>query len=196
VAAAVPHDELSGEDLRFRFLAGRVGIAVTATVGERWRRNFERLREGTDLARWLVEAGLLTKPPIVLDDELAAARMLREAIYRAAKAYSVGESPRPTDVARVNAQAREPPLTPQMRRGRLVWTSDRPVPAALSLIARDALEVFAGPLASRIRECESMECALLFVDSSRPGRRRWCSSETCGGRVRAAAYRNRRSQPK
>ncbi|WP_349253965.1 CGNR zinc finger domain-containing protein [Streptomyces sp. BPTC-684] len=33
---------------------------------------------------------------------------------------------------------------------------------------------------------------LLFVDASRPGRRRWCSSKACGGKERAAAYRRRK----
>ena len=45
--------------------------------------------------------------------------------------------------------------------------------------------------ADRIRECESPECALLFVDTSRPGRRRWCSSAACGSKDRSASYRRR-----
>jgi hypothetical protein len=39
------------------------------------------------------------------------------------------------------------------------------------------------------------ECGLLFVDTSRPGRRRWCSDTVCGGRDRAAAYRRRKRTP-
>ena len=40
------------------------------------------------------------------------------------------------------------------------------------------------------------ECVLLFVDTSRPGKRRWCSSTACGGKERAAAYRRRkRTEP-
>ncbi len=43
----------------------------------------------------------------------------------------------------------------------------------LSTVARDAVDLFTGPYAHRIRECGSHDCYLLFVDTSRPGRRRW-----------------------
>ena len=35
---------------------------------------------------------------------------------------------------------------------------------------------------------------MLFVDSSRPGRRRWCAGEACGNRARTKAYRHRRRE--
>lgn len=177
--------------MEFRFLAGRVSLAFTATVGERWRRKHERLCEPRDLGRWLVDAGLAPEAPEVSQEELQSARKLREAIYRAAQAVGDGAKIAPRDAARINAAARQPPLAPQLRAGALSWVTDEPVPAALSLVARDALELFTSPLARRIRECASPECALLFVDTSRPGRRRWCSSETCGSRARSAKYRAR-----
>jgi predicted RNA-binding Zn ribbon-like protein len=32
----------------------------------------------------------------------------------------------------------------------------------------------------------------MFIDHSRPGRRRWCSMERCGNRAKTARYRQRR----
>jgi predicted RNA-binding Zn ribbon-like protein len=32
----------------------------------------------------------------------------------------------------------------------------------------------------------------MFIDRSRPGRRRWCSMERCGNRDKTARYRQRR----
>jgi predicted RNA-binding Zn ribbon-like protein len=61
--------------------------------------------------------------------------------------------------------------------------------AALSTLARDAIDLFGGPLAGRVRECAADNCGLLFVDTSRPGRRRWCSMERCGNRAKVRAYR-------
>ena len=61
--------------------------------------------------------------------------------------------------------------------------------------ARDAIGLFTTADARRMRECASPECGLLFLDLSRPGRRRWCSSNACGGKARAAAYRQRRQLP-
>ncbi|MBA3584454.1 MAG: CGNR zinc finger domain-containing protein, partial [Gemmatimonadetes bacterium] len=44
-----------------------------------------------------------------------------------------------------------------------------------------------------VRQCESRDCALLFFDDSRPGKRRWCSPGRCGDRARARAYRARKA---
>lgn len=42
--------------------------------------------------------------------------------------------------------------------------------------------------ADRIKKCEHDECILLFVDTSKSGKRRWCSMQTCGNRYKAAKY--------
>jgi predicted RNA-binding Zn ribbon-like protein len=68
------------------------------------------------------------------------------------------------------------------------------VRGALAAVARDAVDLLSGPLAGRIRECGADDCALLFVDASRPGRRRWCSMEACGNRAKAAAFRRREAR--
>jgi predicted RNA-binding Zn ribbon-like protein len=183
---------LTDQDLSFRFLAGRVGLALTATVGERWGRNFERLREPRDLARWLQAAELASGEVSVAESQLGEARALREAIYRGTKALISGSSLTSSDISAINRWAMVPVPAPQLRAGRVVeWEADDPVAAALGVVARDAIDLFAGRWASRIRECANDECALLFVDMSRPGKRRWCSSETCGSRSRSAAYRAR-----
>jgi len=164
-----------------------------ATVGERWRGNVERLREPADLARWYREVGLLDDPPAVSGAGLRAARSLREATHRVAQAVIAGRPPAAVDEAVVNAAAAFPPLVPVLRAGTSTLTlpAAHPQRAALSTVARDAVDLFSGTATDRIRVCAGAECGLVFVDTSRPGRRRWCSSEACGGRVRAAAYRRR-----
>jgi predicted RNA-binding Zn ribbon-like protein len=64
----------------------------------------------------------------------------------------------------------------------------------MSSVARDAIDVFGGPRAARLKRCEGSRCALLFVDTSRSGRRRWCSMERCGNRAKAAAHRRRKKE--
>lgn len=179
-------------DLAFRFLGGRCCLDFSATVGERWRREIERLRAPADLGRWFVDAGLLSEAPTVTATQLRSARELRECVHRSASAAIAGEPFEAADVACMNAHALRPPPAPRLVRGAAAWVSRHPTSAALSLIARDAIDLLGGPLAARIRECESAECALLFLDTSRPGHRRWCSSATCGSRARSAAYRGRR----
>jgi predicted RNA-binding Zn ribbon-like protein len=193
-ASAADGDVPAGEP-RFNFRSGRLCLALVATVGERWRGRHERLREPADLARWYVEAGLLQEAPRVTASGLEAARELREAVHRIARALIAGERPSAGDEAVLNAAAAAPPLVPVLRAGtgHLALPATRGQQAALSTVARDAVDLFAGPAAARLRACASPECALLFVDTSRPGRRRWCSSTACGGRDRAAAYRRRRA---
>jgi len=183
-------------ELEFRFGAGRPCLDLVLTVGERWRRSFERLREPADLGRWLSDAGLLATAPPASPGDLADARSLREAIFGVARSTMDGVRPDRADVALVNAWAARPDLFPRLVRigGPVRRDSQEPVPAALSTLARDAVELFGGALAGRIRECGAPDCSSVFLDRSRAGRRRWCSMAACGNRAKVAAYR-RRSAP-
>lgn len=44
----------------------------------------------------------------------------------------------------------------------------------------------------RFRDCASDTCSGVFIDTSRPGRRRYCMPDLCGNRANVAAYRARR----
>jgi predicted RNA-binding Zn ribbon-like protein len=182
--------DLPAEELRFHWKSGRLCLDFVATVGERWRRSFERLLDEQDLARWIVETGMVQTTPVVSSSQLAAGRVLREAINRLARP---GLEPEPGDRAVVNRSAARASIAPQLTsEGKLAWVATRPVEAMFAAIARDAVDLLTGPLAGRIRECGAPDCALLFVDASRPGRRRWCSTKACGNRTRTKVYRQRR----
>jgi predicted RNA-binding Zn ribbon-like protein len=45
---------------------------------------------------------------------------------------------------------------------------------------------------ARVRRCADPRCVLLFVDTSKAGRRRWCDMATCGNRAKASAHSARR----
>jgi predicted RNA-binding Zn ribbon-like protein len=193
---AIGINEPPAEDLRFIFRSGRLCLAFCATVGERWRRGFERLRVPDDLARWYAVAAVAGPPVPVSGADLEHARVVREAIYRSAMAVIGGEALTTGDEEIINRSAAAPPPVPHLAVGTVKLTAAGPDPAAsaLSAVARDAIDLLAGPRAERLRECASPECGLLFLDVSRPGQRRWCSSNACGGNARAAAYRQRRAR--
>lgn len=46
----------------------------------------------------------------------------------------------------------------------------------------------------RLKMCASEECSWIFFDRSKPGNRRWCSSDVCGNRHKARAYRERQRE--
>ena len=192
---AIPAREPSADELRFIFRSGRLSLAFCATVGERWRRGFERLLTPGHLTRWYAEASVTSVPVPVTGPDLAEARAVREAVYRTAKALLGGQPPAGADEDIINQAAAAPPPVPRMQQNTVLLAAARPDPAAsaLSAVARDAIGLFTAADARRLRECASPECGLLFLDLSRPGRRRWCSSNACGGKARAAAYRQRRA---
>lgn len=47
---------------------------------------------------------------------------------------------------------------------------------------------------NRIRKCEHQDCILYFVDTSKSGKRRWCSMELCGNRQKAADFYARKNK--
>lgn len=47
---------------------------------------------------------------------------------------------------------------------------------------------------NRIRKCADSECRLYFVDTSKSGKRRWCSMELCGNRNKAAEFYARKKK--
>jgi len=79
--------------------------------------------------------------------------------------------------------------------GQRSWAVPITGPELLSTVARDAIELLTGPMAARIRQCAGQTCSLIFVDTSPPGRRRWCSMERCGNidKQRALRARQRRA---
>lgn len=148
---------------------------------------WELLHTPADLSRWLsviVDANVKSAGAA----DLPATKRLRAAHLRIAYALTDARPPASADVAVVNRAATPPPLMPRLKNGELELRPGS-VEQALSTLARDVQDLVAGPLASRVRICAAADCGLLFVDASRPGRRRWCSMQWCGNRAKTRAYR-------
>lgn len=176
----------------FRFGLGHVALEFLATLGDRAGKRVERLPEPSDLSRWLTEAGLADSPR-TSSRALTEARELREAIYRVLGCARNGARTPTTDLKLVNEWARRPVAAPQIGRdfGRASVGPDA-VTGALAQIARDSVDLVTGPELARVRSCAG--CSLLFLDRSRPGRRRWCSMESCGNREKTARYRGKKQR--
>lgn len=58
-------------------------------------------------------------------------------------------------------------------------------------ILKDIAEFLVSDQVAKIRQCASDNCDLYFVNTSRNGRRRWCSMSTCGNRAKVNAYLKR-----
>jgi len=174
----------------FIWTGGRPALDLCNTrLGER-----EYLVAPADLARWVVEAGLLRASVPVSDQELWAARALRDGLRAG---LLTGDRERVGAVAHAWLASAPGRLCVE---GTTLETRFTPgaetAYCALVTAVLDALEL-ARHWAGRVRECASQACPVIFLDTSRNGSRRWCSMERCGARAKATAYyqRHRGSSP-
>ncbi|MFJ4687311.1 CGNR zinc finger domain-containing protein [Streptomyces sp. NPDC088789] len=182
------------EGTPYRFDPGALCLELLTTGGPGDFARFEVLHEPADLAAWADRSRLPKGLELaVTDAELTAVREFRDTLYLLAADHVHG---RPVDAGRldaVNAAAAEAPLVPRLTAdGTRAWPPGAATGTqVLSTVARDVIDLFGGPYADRVRECGSHNCHLLFVDTSRPGRRRWCSMEHCGNLAKVRAHRDR-----
>ncbi|MGY6023233.1 CGNR zinc finger domain-containing protein [Streptomyces spinosirectus] len=180
-----------------RFDAGRICLDLLATTHPE-----ERFDSVEVLRAWITAAGLAPPgTPLAHADAswLVGFRELRGHVDELIRSRFAAE-PRPSydiALARVNEAARVAPPAPRAVRiqdGSLVRELDAPPECAqlLGAIARDVVELLTDPVArAGLRQCEGDNCPIVYVDSSRGRRRRWCSSEVCGNRERVARHRRR-----
>ena len=159
------------------------------------------LRTTSALADWLVAIGATDSRVRVTGDDVARARRLRDALRRIAALctddtrVAAASAVEDIDVAiaEINSLVAACPPTPRLTLldGRLIGdtaTVGPPVTRALTAVAAEAIELFAGVDSPQLRACHAPGCVLYFVQDH--PRREWCST-TCGNRARAARHYRR-----
>jgi predicted RNA-binding Zn ribbon-like protein len=169
------------------------GTAALDFVGTlRARRNaapLEKLRAPKNLDAWFRESGVGEVEPTSAQPDLDRAVALREAIYDLIAGRLARRDYDERSLALVNDAARMPTTVPQLGRdGKHVRATAE---AALSAVARDAIDILGSPDGELLKECNRPECTQVFIDRSRGFRREWCAMKTCGNRVKGATYRAR-----
>ncbi|MFH8802530.1 CGNR zinc finger domain-containing protein [Streptomyces sp. NPDC017936] len=184
---------MSHDGKPYRFDPGALCLELLTTGGPGPFARYEVLREPADLAAWAARSRLPNGLDLTVSaEELRHARAFRDALFllTADRAHGRALGRRHVDV--VNAAAARPPLVSRLTAdGTHGWAPGATGTGLLSTVARDAVDLFTGPYAHRVRECGAHDCYLLFVDTSRPGRRRWCAMEHCGNREKVRAHRAR-----
>jgi len=185
-------------------------LAIPVDVEVEW------LGSGEDLLAWLEAAKLLDESaldelrvlatPAELDAVAAQARALREWLRGFVQRH------RGKPLTR-SAEGELEPLNGLLARDRTFTQIVAPAKAnmhdgdaALTLVARrhwqaadDLLLPIAQAIAqlvttadfAEVKKCEGSACVLHFLDTTRGGRRRWCSMAVCGNRAKQAAHRDR-----
>ncbi|MGI5176781.1 CGNR zinc finger domain-containing protein [Dactylosporangium sp. CA-152071] len=172
----------AGEARRFR--TGRMALDLVHTAGDREHGRVELLSGPAELGRWLgVVTGL--DPIVATGVDIDPVHALRHAVRRAAARTMAKTATSVVDRLALNAAAAITPPVPELRAdGAAAVRGVVRVPEVLSLLARDAIELFGGPLAAHVRMCGG--CGLLYVEPSPGG----CSPRRCAGRVRVSRLRS------
>ena len=206
------------QDSHFVFDGGTLALDLLNT----WRFNADQpldlLQSPEDLVIWLAAAGLpdgaycaelSSSPPnrrILLDEAL----WLRRDILLIVQSLVAGELPPPYTVDALNRILTEsgtsfrldsltiPPEGDQEERmeGQLVLNVHEHISSVLGVlqpIALSAARIVTEANPTRIRQCASSNCMYWFLDTSKSGRRRWCSMSRCGNRAKVAKHYRQRS---
>jgi predicted RNA-binding Zn ribbon-like protein len=82
-------------------------------------------------------------------------------------------------------------LRPAQSGYELVSTSGDELDQMLWPVLRAATQLATSPGLERVRSCPGEDCGWLFLDTSKAGRRRWCSMAICGNRMKTRRHRAR-----
>jgi predicted RNA-binding Zn ribbon-like protein len=147
------------------------------------------------LGEWLAWRALTGGSATAGDEDLQAARALREAVRELLSASVERRVPTPSAVATVNAASATAPAA-----HRLQWDAARApvrtrsapqageVARALAALAEDAIDLVCSERRDDLIACEAPGCVRLLLKDH--PRRHWCSTR-CGDRVRAARHYRR-----
>ncbi|MFC9914336.1 CGNR zinc finger domain-containing protein [Streptomyces sp. NPDC127197] len=172
------------------FVCGHPALDFAATLRARRSIRFEMFVTPERLNAWYLESGLVDTITPGGEDGVREATTVREAIYRLVTNRRLGEEFDREALDAVNAAARKTPVTPQLTpTGRLTEATPE---QALATVARQAVELLSGPDVPLMKECGNPECTRVYIDRSRGMRRQWCGMESCGNKIKAAAYRARK----
>ncbi len=174
------------------FDSGSLALDFAYTGGLGKRQQSEQWHAPSDAATWLAGRFAEVDASALGDREFVDAKTLRDAIASAVLAASHDEGPSPDDVDVINLFAATPDIPPSLDGGRMQAGRSRArVGQALSVLAREAVDLFAPAERERIRECAADDCTIVFYDESRSNNRRWCSMQRCGNRAKVRKHRSK-----
>ena len=168
-------------------------------------RSIEHLASLRDVTAWLEAHRLLHEsrrrpldalPPRPAAALLAHVLQVRAALREIVEAVVGGRAVGDEALATVNGVLRARSVVELVRDEGGVALSHRhtgdPLEDALAAVAEPLVGVIATGATERLRICANDGCRWVFEDTSRTGRRRWCSMASCGNRAKAARHRARK----
>ncbi|HXH79257.1 CGNR zinc finger domain-containing protein [Nocardioides sp.] len=156
----------------------------------------ERLADGNAFVTWAQDAELTGPGLAATAADAASARELREALVTVLLAHSD-----PDDDGRAELDAAEHflrraasrhPLVAVVTADELTLVSEQPgVPGVLGTVLAAVAELASSDVWSRLKACQNPPCHFGFVDRTRNGSGKYCSTG-CGSQVSMRTMRSRR----
>jgi predicted RNA-binding Zn ribbon-like protein len=150
----------------------------------------DELETPAQLEKWLQARGLLKSGTRISQAEHREALELRTALRR-----FLSSSPTQQSVAAIELErsaARFPlSVTASRKRSLDLRPVVRRASSGLGGVLAELVRLSDSGRLERMKICSSDECHWVFYDRSKPGNRRWCSSDRCGNREKTRAYRDR-----
>jgi predicted RNA-binding Zn ribbon-like protein len=173
-------------DYRPELVGGHVVLDLVNTVAWRLddRRRIDRLADPANLRSWLAAAEL--------GGPGSTAELLhcRETAYAVLHPLAVGDEPEDSDLAVLHELIEVAVRNAELVSVRpLTWRAD----TIVDRLRLSVWRLFEDEDLDRLRQCDDDACGWLFLDRSKNGSRRWCSSADCGNRARARRHYQRRA---
>jgi predicted RNA-binding Zn ribbon-like protein len=161
------------------------------TVNARPQPRSDRLVAAESAVHWASAVGYRLNTADLTAGALADARAFRELLHGIFRAVVDGRQPAGDDLARLARAYADAVATAHIAAGQgagfaLAWRADGSLDALLHRITDSAVRLLDQGRLERIGACPS--CGWLFLDTSKNGRRRWCSMATCGARDKARRH--------
>lgn len=180
--------------MNFLFIGNRFSIDLANTVVAFNGEETDLLSESARVSEWLAIQDL-SLSDAMSEQQLTQLKHLRTIIRE-----WILLKPKNTDkeLAILNEHIRQPHVARKLLANGSEFSFE-PVDQVLSpqnlltKVATDFANLLVSDQLKQVKQCSSDQCILLFLDTSKSKRRRWCSMTSCGNRAKAAAfYQNRR----
>jgi predicted RNA-binding Zn ribbon-like protein len=187
------------------FIGGDLVLDFVNTVTGRNGRPRDWIAGYASLADWATMAGLLPArrcallkrlaqhAPAEATSALETARDRREILYRVLTDLISSGNPSAADLKGLHrywAHGIEQHMLRPVR-GSIELVPLRSATALVGItdvLAVRSVDLFRELSGSRVRLCAGPDCAWLFIDTSKAGRRRWCDMATCGNEAKARRH--------
>ena len=195
-----------------QFDGGTLCLDFVNTVHDRKKKPVpDYLYHIIDLVAWAGKIGLIDKRTEALlnrsiPDNLKKSNQfftyalhLRELLYNMFFTISQGNAARNADLEKFNAYIADHFSFINLKAKHGEYRADWNLPGdslqhITAPVVKDAYELLLGNRLDRVKECSN--CGWLFLDTTKNGKRRWCSMKSCGSNIKALEWYYRQKETK